>query len=164
MQPGNAPRSRLVRAALAGTALLLSVGCGANFDAQTNELYQPAAGINHRSGDVFAFNVLLVFDQGRGTLIGVLLNQLSRPDALTGVAIRSGKTPLKTRIAGSQLKLPSDTVVQLGDKAAVSVRGEDVLPGSLVEVRLSFHNAAPITLNVPVEPRTGIYRSVPKPS
>ena len=162
MQPRKRPRSRLPRVLLAGVVLVAGAGCGSSFDAQTNMVYQPAAGIIDREGRLSALNVLVVFDRGRGTVIGALLNQAPRGDALVGISGRAeNQSVLSTGIEGSELPLPSGRLVQLGDRGAVSVAGRDITLGSVVELTFEFRNAAPITVEVPVVARTGDYATIP---
>ena len=157
----KAPGSRRLRGAVAALGLLLAAGCGANFDAQTNKIYQPAAGVNNQEGQVHAFNVLVVHSEGGGTLIGALLNKAARSDALVEVTGRAGRSALTADIAGSQLELPPDQLAQLGDDAAVSISGEGLNLGATVEITLRFQNAGPVTLEVPVVARSGDYATVP---
>ncbi|HLL07530.1 MAG TPA: hypothetical protein VK393_02625 [Nocardioidaceae bacterium] len=157
----KAPGSRRLRGAVAALGLLLAAGCGANFDAQTNKIYQPAAGVNDQEGQVHAFNVLVVHSEGRGTLIGALLNKAARSDALVAVTGRSDSSDLTAEIAGSQLDLPPDQLAQIGDDGAVSISGEGLTLGASVEITLRFQNAGPVTVEVPVVARTGDYATVP---
>jgi hypothetical protein len=150
-----------LRGAAAALGLLLAAGCGANFDAQTNKIYQPAAGVNDQEGQVHAFNVLVVHSDGRGTLIGALLNKAGRGDALVAVTGRSERSDLTAEIDGAQLELPPDQLAQLGDDAAVSISGEGLNLGATVEITLRFQNAGPVTLEVPVVARSGDYATVP---
>ena len=157
----KAPGSRRLRGAVAALGLLLAAGCGANFDAQTNKIYQPAAGVNDQEGQVHAFNVLVVHSEGRGTLIGALLNKAARSDALVAVTGRSERSDLTAEIDGSQLDLPPDQLAQIGDDGAVSISGEGLTLGASVEITLRFQNAGPVTVEVPVVARTGDYATVP---
>jgi hypothetical protein len=164
MQPRRPARPRLLRATLVLSALVLSAGCGSNFGAQTNRIYQPAEGIIDRDGDVYALNVLAVLDQDRATLIGALLNQVRRTDALVEVTGNGdGGASFTAELAGSQLELPSRQLVQMGDDAAVSLPADDVTLGDVVDVTLTFRNATPISMSVPVVARSGDYATVPMP-
>jgi hypothetical protein len=114
---------------------------------------------------VYALNVLVVADGSEAVVIGALLNQVLRTDALVEV---TGKTDqgsaFTAEISGSELELPSRQLVQMGDEAAVSLPAEDVALGSVVDVTLTFRNATPISISVPVVDRSGDYSTVPMPS
>jgi hypothetical protein len=146
-------------------ALVLTAACGSNFDAQTNRIYQPAEGIVNRDGDVYALNVLVVADGSEAVVIGALLNQVLRTDALVEVTGKADQgSAFTAEISGSELELPSRQLVQMGDEAAVSLPAEDVTLGSVVDVTLTFRNATPISISVPVVDRSGDYSTVPMPS
>ena len=73
----------LARAAFAASAVVALAGCAANFNAPTNDPYQPAAGISDRTGDVYALNTLVVTDEaGNGTVVASLINQATTDDTL----------------------------------------------------------------------------------
>lgn len=139
---------------LAPLALLVAVlaGCGVvRFHAQTNEIYQPGPGITVRNGDVYGLNLAVVTDgEGHGTLIGALLNKVTAPDKLEAVSVRQldGKR-LTVAILPGYIALQPEQSVQLADTAAVRVTG-DLTSGTYVRLVLTFHNAAPIRLKVPV--------------
>ena len=81
---------RAVRSILAGCAALLlaavTAGCGAGFNAQTNQQYQAAEGGNADSGSIGARNFLvLANDAGRGVLHGVLVNSGDTDDRLASI-------------------------------------------------------------------------------
>ncbi|TDC14355.1 hypothetical protein, partial [Kribbella albertanoniae] len=77
------------RAALAGAAATLSIvlaGCGAGFNAQTAQPYQPAEGTNASSGGIVIRNVLVLADEhGKGELHGVVVNNGTATDTLVSI-------------------------------------------------------------------------------
>ncbi len=77
------------RAALAGAAATLSIvlaGCGAGFNAQTAQPYQPAEGTNASSGGIVIRNVLVLADEhGKGELHGVVVNNGTTTDTLVSI-------------------------------------------------------------------------------
>jgi hypothetical protein len=158
-------RGRVLAAVLAaGTPAL--VACGSGFDAQTNQIYQPADGVNDHSSEVAVVNAVLVADdEGNGTLVASLINEDTEEDSLVGVeAATSTGLPLTATIAEGEVPLPPSEPVQLADNASVSVaetaaaspaEGEEttlsgVEPGAFVSITLQFERAAVVELSVPV--------------
>ena len=67
-------RRSLAVAALVLTAPVLS-SCGVGFGAQTDQVYNPAAGVDVHSGSVDVLNALIVSGtDGSGTVIATLVN------------------------------------------------------------------------------------------
>lgn len=156
--------------ALAG---LLTAGtltaCGTGLDAQTNEIYNPAIGVNARGGGVDVLNLLIVANpDGTGTVSGALINQSDDPDQLTGVAATNEEAEL-LRVEAPALPLvipPADEIpidpVNLEDGSAIYV--PEVRPGSFLTLELTFANGEPVVAEVPVVDRDeplDIYSSVP---
>jgi len=154
------PRRRLVIAAAVLAPLL--AGCGAGFQAETNQIYQPGPGISIRAGGVFALNTLIVTDgNSNGTLVASLINQAARPDALIHVNLRaSNGKPLKATIVTDTVPLPSRRAVQLGSTGDVRVTG-DLSPGTDCWIRLTFRNALPIVTRIPIVADSPEYDDVP---
>jgi hypothetical protein len=77
------------RTALAGAAATLSIAlaaCGANFNAQTQQQYQPAEGTNADSGSIAVRNVLVIASEdGKGELHAVIVNNGGSDDTLVGI-------------------------------------------------------------------------------
>jgi hypothetical protein len=149
-------RNRLLTAAFAAGAVIGLSGCAANFDAPSNEPYQPAAGISDRSGAVFAINTLVVTDgSGNGTVVSSLINQQPDDDTLqsfsatdsTGAAITAA--PLAQPISLPANPSPAQSV-QLGSAGALRLSGDNVEGGTFVSITFTFATAAPVTVNVPV--------------
>jgi hypothetical protein len=149
-------RSRVLAAMFAASALLALSGCAANFDAPTNEPYQPAAGISDRNGGVYAINTLVVTDgSGNGTVVSSLINQQQDDDTLqsysatdsTGADITT--TPLAQPISLPAYPSPGQSV-QLGSSGDLRLSGDNVDGGTFVSITFTFSSAAPITVNVPV--------------
>ena len=155
--------SGLRRLATAGAVAFAAVGsaaCGANFEAQTNQVYQQAAGANSRAGDVYALNVLAVAEGTRARLVGALLNKARSGDALVDVEVRAGGQSVQTSL-GSTRPLRPEQLVQLEESKPIILSGDAVTAGSVIEVTLTFRNAAPVTLMAPVVDRTGPYATIP---
>ena len=151
---------RLATAGAAAFAVIGSAACGANFEAQTNQVYQQAAGANSRAGDVYAMNVLAVAEENRARLVGALLNKARSRDALVDVQVRAGGQSVQTS-PGSKRTLRPEQLVQLEEGKPIMVSGDAVVAGSVIEVTLTFRNAAPVTLTAPVVDRTGPYATIP---
>jgi copper(I)-binding protein len=148
-------------------ATALVAGCSANFDAQTNQIYQPAAGSNNRDGDVYVLDALVVTDgTGLGTISAGLVNEGDRADALVGV---SPDSPAGNRVRGMILTngvdLPSLKLVQLSDAGDVILSADKPLNvGGSIEVTFTFRNAAPVTLDLPIVLNSGDFARVPVPT
>ncbi len=153
--------SRRLLVALTVVAPLLAA-CGSGFHAQTNQIYQPGPGITVRVGGVYAMNTLIVTDgHGNGTLVGALINQRSRPDELRSVRVstRAGRVLDSTIISGT-IALPSQRAVQLADTGDVRVRGT-LDAGTYLTLTLTFANAAPVHVEIPVVSASSDFRRVP---
>jgi hypothetical protein len=139
------------------------VACGAGFDAQTNQVYQPAVGVNDRSGDIFVINALVVTDgSGAGTVVAALINETDETDTLVSVVASSTSgAPLESSDLGGGIELPPDQSVQLADEG-ISVSGTaaagepgsqeegGVTAGSFVVLQFQFEQAAVVTVEAPV--------------
>lgn len=150
------------RAAFA--ALLLApvlAACG--FNAQTDQVYQPATGVNDRDGSVDVLNALIVSaEDGSGTFVATLVNNdQSERDELTGVT-GDGVT---ARIApkSDPIEVPADGLANLAESGAVTVTGEAVKAGDFVSVTLTFASGQSTTVKVPVVLNGNDYVSVPLP-
>lgn len=148
------------RRRVAIAALLLApalTACG--FNEQTDQVYQPAVGVNDRSGDVDILNALVVSGQdGSGTFAGTLVNTTSQDDTLesvTGSSITAGRRTVD---------VPAEGSVPLADSGQVSVRGSGVKAGSFVELTFAFSSGQTTTMKVPVVEATGDYADVTQPA
>lgn len=143
---------RSVALASAATALVGVVGCGSNFNAQTQQQYQPAVGISNREGDVFSVNTLVVTDgEGNGTVVSALINQADTNDALRSVtATDEGRQLQVEPLPDSGIALPPNRLVQLGNEGLVRIRDDNLRAGYFVTLTFTFANAAPLELDVPV--------------
>ncbi|MEJ7629272.1 MAG: hypothetical protein WKF54_06740 [Nocardioidaceae bacterium] len=164
----SATRPRVARRSphrLAGCLALLIpllAACGTGFQAQTNQIYQPGPGISVRTGGVYTVNMLVVSDgAGNGTLVAALINQAKQPDTLESVSLtdRSGRA-VDTTIVGGTVSLPSQRAVQFADTGAVRAAGT-LTAGAYYSITLTFRNAAPVTVMIPVVSRSAEYDAVP---
>ncbi len=147
---------------IAALALLLLVpvlgACG--FNAQTDQDYQPAEGVNNRTGSVDVLNALVVSaEKGSGTLVATLVNNDQEEDnALVNVTGQD--------IAGVDVRIeaPADGLVNLATEGEIALRGSRIQPGNFVSLRLVFDSGQRTTIRVPVVANTGDYADVPVPS
>lgn len=144
------------RAAIA--ALLLApalTACG--FSAQTDQVYQPAVGVNDRSGSVDILNAVIVSQtDGSGTFAGTLVNKnQTQDDVLDNV---SG--PGITASTGS-VTIKAGQNALLAKTGQLTLTGEPIKAGSFVELTFSFGSGQSTTMKVPVVTDTGDYAGVP---
>ncbi len=146
-------RARRCLDVVCGVAALVGVvGCGSNFEAQTQQPYQPAVGISNREGTVYALNTLVVTDgEGNGTVVSALINQAATEDRLLSVTATDGATQLRVLpLPEGGIALPPSRLVQLETTGAVRIRSDNLRAGYFVTLTFSFANAAPLELDVPV--------------
>ncbi len=142
-----------VRRRLAALAVLLLVPALGACDYQTDQVYQPAVGVNDRDGTVDVLAAVVVSStDGKGTFVASLVNSsLEESDTLTGMA------PAEEGAAEVQLAAPIEIrpegLVNLADSGAVSVVGESVAPGAFIRLVLTFESGQETELNVPVVDR-----------
>jgi hypothetical protein len=159
-------------------ALPLAAGCAAGTSAQTQKQYQPAVGADDREGQVYALNMLVVADdQGRGTLVGTLINQASCPDYVVdiqavddkGGGVETGALPAAKTLDTPEgcpstapdkgLALPSQVPAKFPDDALVQLDSPHASPGTFVTLTLRFQEAAPLEIDVPVQPVSDVVYS-----
>ena len=144
-----------LRRSVAVAAFVLAVpvvsSCGVGFNEQTDQVYNPAAGVDDRSGSVNVLNALVVSgSNGSGTVIASLVNEdQSQPDKLVSVAGAGRDSSLQVTPGGST-EIPAGGVLNLATDGQVFVRGSRVVPGSLVNLTFTFQRGKAVTLNTPV--------------
>jgi hypothetical protein len=157
-------RRRIAVLALAVSVPALSA-CTNGFDNQTDAVYQPSVGVNDRSSEVDVLGAMVVApEKGKdGVFIASLANNdQTTGDKLTAVDAQGAKATL-----GDVPPIPAGGLVNLASEeiGGVPVTGAAVKPGGYVLVRLTFANADPVTVKVPVVVDEGPYASItPKPS
>jgi len=159
-----------VRRSFAAAALVLTApalcSCGGSFDAQTNKVYNPSAGVDERSGSVDVLNALIVSGtDGSGTVIASLVNNdRGRDDTLRGVSGAGTDSSVKVT-PGGETAIPAGGLLNLATDGTITARGERVTPGNFVEITFSFDRGQPATLKVPVVSADNpAYSDVPSPS
>ncbi len=139
-----------VRRRTAAVSLMLLVpllsACGIGFGYQTDQVYQPAVGVNDTSGTVDVLGAVIVSGtEGQGTFVASLVNQAgAEDDALTAVTGDAQGTVL------SPVQIKPDALVNLADTGAVSITGDRVAAGNFVRLTLQFESGQKTTVNVPV--------------
>lgn len=149
------------------TATLTLGACGTGPNAQTNQVYQPAVGANHR-GDVDIFNTLLVANEDdSATLSASVVNNADAEQALSSVTVTTmaGKElPVRGTKILLQLKPGVLTTLNGSGETGGFVVTEGALAGQYVKITFSFGKAAPVTIEAPVVARTAEYDSVANPA
>ena len=152
-------RSRISRLASAGVLVLATAtlsSCGFNF--ATDKVYTPAEGVNQRDSRVDVLNAAIVATaDGKGTFVASLSNNevpvlengslTDVDDRLTGLA-GVGDTALTADL--EPVDVPGGGLVKLADGTGIPVSGDAVQLGAFVEVELTFENADPVTMKIPV--------------
>lgn len=161
----NVRRSIAAAVVLAAAPVLSS--CGVNFEAQTDQPYNPATGVDDRSGSVDVLNALIVSgDDGSGTVVaGLVNNDEQNADMLKGVT-GAGDDASVTVDVGGPTEIPAGGLLNLADKGKVTVSGDKVKAGSFVTLTFTFDRGEAVTLDLPVVSNsvTGDYGDVPVPT
>ncbi len=142
--------------------LPLAAGCQSGFDAQSQQVYQPADGVNDRSSDVYVINALVVTDgKGNGTVVVALVNQADEDDQLVSLTAEGASgEPLEAAPVPADFMLASGQSVQTAESSTLRVSGKEVEAGALVTLTFEFKLAEPVTVDVPVLPQGTDYRDV----
>jgi len=144
-----------IRRSIAAAVVVVSVpllsSCGVNFNAQTDQPYNPSAGVDDRSGSVDVLNALIVSGtDGSGTVIASLVNNdQTHSDTLTNVA-GAGRDAGVQVTPGGTTSIAAAGMLNLAKQGSITIRGKRVVPGNFVEITFSFSRGSSITLGVPV--------------
>jgi hypothetical protein len=159
-----------LRRCVAAVALVIAApvlsSCGATFGAQTDQVYNPAAGVDDRAGSVDVLNALIVSGtEGSGTVIASLVNNdQTHADSLRGVAGAGADSSLQVT-PGGDTAIPADGMLNLATDGRITARGERVKAGNFVEITFSFERGEPVTMKVPVVSSDDpVYKDVKVPS
>lgn len=97
--------------------------------------YTPAIGTNARTEQVEAVGFAVVVDgRGNGRVVGTLKNTENQPHALTGAAIKSDGTPVRTALLADVIRLAPRRSVALSDAPPISVPAANLSVGGFVEL------------------------------
>jgi len=121
--------------------------CG--FGYQTDQVYQPAVGVNNRDGAVDVLNAVVVTSStdGDGTFVASLVNKADSDDSLESVDGEDVQVQVSAPV-----EVKAGDLVNLADTGAVSVVGDGVQPGDFVRLTLQFESGQSTEVNVPVVP------------
>jgi hypothetical protein len=145
-------RHRLAAAAVVTPLAAVAMsGCGVNFGAQTDQPYNPAAGVDDRSGSVDVLNALIVSgSDGSGAFVATLVNNSQRKgDTLKGLSGVGADSAVKAT-APTTTAIAPNGVLNLASSGPVDITGKRVVAGNFVNLRLAFDNGKAITLKAPV--------------
>jgi hypothetical protein len=158
-------RRSIAKATVVIAAAALSLGlssCGRGFDNPTDQVYNPAVGVNDQDSDVDVLNAVIVSgSDGSGTLVATLVNNdQENDDTLTGIS--AGGDDQADVTPPSETSIDAGSLLSLADEGGAKVEGESVKAGSFVTLTFSFERAESVTLDVPVvEHGEGAYADVP---
>jgi hypothetical protein len=144
-----------VRRSIAAAAVVLAVpvlsSCGINFNAQTEQVYNPTAGVEDRSGEVDVLNALIVSGtDGSGTVIATLVNNDQvNEDTLKSVSGAGKDTNISVKMGGATT-IPAGGFLNLATDGDITATGSEIVPGKFVDITFSFDRAQAVTLEVPV--------------
>ncbi len=139
-------------------------GCGAGFDAQTNQPYQPAAGVTVRTSEVYAVNTLVVTDgEGNGTVVTSLINQASEPDKLVALTAEDseGAGVDVSPLPDGGLELAPRQALQTATDGALRISADTLQAGGLITLAFEFESASRVEVEVPVVAASTQYADVP---
>lgn len=160
--------ARRVTAGLAASVLATAVlaGCGTGSDQEPVQIYNAPEGQDIREGltDVLG-TVVVVDDSGNGTVVAGMIGPTDTDDSLVGVeATASDGQPLEAAIAGGEVPVPAGQLAKLPGEAAVTLTGDGLEPGTLVDMTFSFQVGGPVSGAVPIVTRDNeTYANVPLP-
>jgi copper(I)-binding protein len=154
------------RVCLAAATVTLSIvvaACGASFNAQTSQPYQPAEGTNADSGSIAVRNMLvLAADDGKGELHAAIVNDGTEEDTLVSIEsapatapVQNGSVPTDTPATVTvgnvrKFTLKPGTLLTLPPAKGQPVTVTGGKPGQMIKLTLTFAKAAPLTATVPV--------------
>lgn len=149
---------RPVRRSLAALAVVLVVPALGACQYQTDQVYQPAVGVNNRSGVVDVLGAVVVSGaDGSGIFAATLVNKDDAKAAnLTKITGPQGLTIQVVK----QVEVEPEGLTNMADLGAVSVTGPDVVAGHFVRLTLTFDTGQSTKLNVPVVSKTGEFTQV----
>lgn len=158
-------RRSIAKATVVLSAAALSLGLSScsmrGFDEPTDQVYNPAVGVNNQDSNVDVLNAVIVSgSDGTGTLVATLVNNDQKTDdALTGVS--AGGTDQVQVTAPATTTIKAGSFLSLVDQGGAKVTGAAVKAGAFVSLTFAFQHSESVTLDVPVVTPTGAYANVP---
>jgi outer membrane lipopolysaccharide assembly protein LptE/RlpB len=160
----------IVRRSIAAAAVVLVVpvlaGCGVNFRAQTDQVYNPTVGVDDRNSQVDVLNALIVSgSDGSGTVVASLVNNdESVDDTLKSVTGAGADSSLKVT-TGGDTTIPAGGLLNMATQSKVFAHGKQIAAGEFVDITFNFARAGAVTVDVPVVSSTDpAYEKIPLPS
>lgn len=169
--PSRRSRAGLAAAAVLAAAVPLLAGCGAGFNATTQN-FQLGSG-NGQVGDLKVSNVWVILDQAGGDaeVIGAVANIGNGPVRLTSVqagdttATVTGTGPFTSHACPGVLTTPSAAVIPADNSVSFGQRGcprlalpaEPFPPGRAVPVTMTFAGVGKLTMSALIMPNTGLF-------
>ncbi len=165
----GASKLHVIATALVSVAALNA--CGANFEAQTQQIYQPADGVNNKDSDVYVMGALVVvgadesIGKGSGTVVARLINSADAPDTVSSVVATDGEgNEITVGGLAVSLELQPGESLQLADDASIQLTGDTLEAGKLITLNFTFENAEPVSVQAPVFTNEGVYSDVSIPA
>ena len=168
-------RSRTVRLVSAGAlALAVSTISACSIAMPTDKVYTQAAGANDRSSRVDVLNAVIVAtESGSGTLVTSLVN--NENDRVEGGEITEvtdqltdvrgvGDTAEIRATAFEPVEIPANDIVVLADGEGIELSGAAIKQGRFIELELTFAEAEPVRIQVPVVPNSGAFEGQDGPA
>ena len=136
-------------------------GCGTGFGAETVQVYDAGAGVNARGGGVDVLNALVV-DNGdeTGTLSVSLLDKLGDGDEVAAIEATVDDQPLEVSQSVQPIRLCPGRLLVVGPDATVTLGGDGFAAGGTLTLSMTFRDAAPLSLDVPVVARSAMYDGI----
>lgn len=168
-------RSRTVRL-LSAAALVLAGGtlAGCSLAMPTDAVYTQAAGTNNRDGQIDVLNAVIVStDNGSGTFVATLVNNQSpqvaedgtiteTTDELTGIEGVGDSEGVVAQV--EPVEIPGGGMTVLADDEGIPISGAAIKSGDFIELELTFGEAEPVTIEVPVVPNSGAFEGQDGPA
>jgi hypothetical protein len=157
------PHIRFQRRALAlvaGTLLLAAPLTACGFNNATDEIYNPSAGVDHRTGPLDVLSAVIVSDQeGSGTFVATFSNNsVDEPDRVT--AITAGIDDPTVKVVGFKpIEVAPTGYVNLADDPGIAITGT-FTAGQYVALKIDFDSADTIEMNIPVVAATYQYEGL----
>ncbi len=146
------------RLAAAFLVILVPVLGACGFNEQTDQVYQPAVGVNNRAGVVDVLGAVVVSGtDGTGTFVASLDNKSqTKPATLTGI---TGSDGIEVTLV-KEVEIPPGELVNLADMGVASVTGHAIQAGGFARLTLQFESGETAEVNAPIVPRVAQYSDV----
>ena len=146
------------RLAAAFLVILVPVLGACGFNEQTDQVYQPAVGVNNRAGVVDVLGAVVVSGtDGFGTFVASLDNKSqTKPAKLVKI---TGSDGIEVTLV-KEVEIPPGELVNLADMGVASVTGEAIQAGAFTRLTLEFESGETAEVNAPIVPRVAQYSDV----